>query len=261
MRLQGRTAIVTGAASGIGRYIAIRYAAEGANVVVSDVRDTPIWDHESDQPTIDVINEAGGQATYVKADVSDPAEVDTLVSAAVDTYGRLDILVNNAAVFNATNILDTTEEMWDELMAVNLRGQFLICKRAIQQMLTQEPVNDVRGRIINLTSQHGMVGPPNFFSYGVSKGGMVNMTRQLAVDYGKDGIIVNGLAPGRIVTGTHPGEPDLSDPGLEYSRSRTPYSRLGRPEDLEGPAVFLASDDCTYILGHNLLVDGGWMAY
>ena len=170
-------------------------------------------------------------------------------------------MVNSAAVFDATNILDTTEEDWDILMSVNLRGMFLCCKRTIFQMLQQEPINDVRGRIVNLSSQHGMVGPPEFFSYAVSKAGNAQMTRQLAVDYGRQGIIVNAVAPGRIITGTHPGEADMSDPGLEYSYSRTPFPRLGRPDDIAGAALFLASDDCTYVSGHNLLVDGGWMAY
>ena len=128
-------------------------------------------------------------------------------------------------------------------------------------MIKQEMVNEVRGRIINLSSQHGMIGPPEFFAYAVSKAGNAQMTRQLAVDYAKEGIIVNAIAPGRIVTGTHPGEADLSDPSLEYSRARTPFPRLGRPEDIAGAALFLASDDCTFVSGHNLLVDGGWMAF
>jgi NAD(P)-dependent dehydrogenase (short-subunit alcohol dehydrogenase family) len=129
------------------------------------------------------------------------------------------------------------------------------------QMTTQPPVHEVRGRIVNISSQHGMVGPPDFFSYGVSKGGVVQLTRQLAVDYARDGILVNAVAPGRILTGTHPGEDDPTGAALAYSRSRTPYPRLGRPADVAGAALFLASDDCTFVSGHNLLVDGGWMAY
>jgi NAD(P)-dependent dehydrogenase (short-subunit alcohol dehydrogenase family) len=273
-RLKGRNAIVTGAASGLGRAIALRFAEEGANVVVSDVRETPIWDRDDERPTAELIEERGGKAIYVQADVSKTEDVDRLVSTTVSEFGRLDIMVNNAAVFEATNILDTTEEAWDALMDVNLRGQFLCCKRAIAEMIGQDPVNDVRGRVINLSSQHGMVGPPDFFAYGVSKGGMVQMTRALAVDYGKHGIIVNAVAPGRILTGTHPSEAAAitgelkgdeksvsGDPGLDYSHSRTPFPRLGRPEDVAGAALFLASDDCSYISGHNLLVDGGWMAY
>jgi NAD(P)-dependent dehydrogenase (short-subunit alcohol dehydrogenase family) len=261
MRLEGKTAIITGGASGLGRAIALRFGAEGAAVVVSDVREAPIWDRDDDRPTAKLIEERGGTARFVQTDVSKWDDVDQLVSHAVSEFGRLDIMVNSAAVFDATNILDTTEEDWDTLMSVNLRGMFLCCKRTILQMLQQEPINDVRGRIVNLSSQHGMVGPPEYFSYAVSKAGNAQMTRQLAVDYGRQGIIVNAVAPGRIITGTHPGEADMTDPGLEYSYSRTPFPRLGRPDDIAGAALFLASDDCTYVSGHNLLVDGGWMAY
>ncbi|MFJ2543992.1 SDR family NAD(P)-dependent oxidoreductase [Microbacterium sp. NPDC087589] len=261
MRLQGRVAVVTGAASGIGRAIARRYAAEGASVVVSDVRSEPIYDGTSGRPTAEEIVESGGVAVYQQCDVSRTDQVEALMQRAVDEYGRIDILVNNAGLVQSSTILGTSEDDWDRLMGVNLRGQFLCCKAALSRMVEQEPIGEVRGRIINVASQHGMVGPPEFFAYAVSKGGMVQMTRQLAVDYGRLGVLVNGIAPGRIVTGTHPGEIDMSDPVLEYSRSRTPFHRLGRPEDIAGAALFLGSDDCSYISGHNLLVDGGWMAY
>lgn len=261
MRLQGRVAVVTGAASGLGRAIARRYAAEGASVVVSDVRSEPIYDGTGGRPTAEEIVESGGAAVYQQCDVSHPDQVEALMQSAVDEYGRIDILVNNAGLVQSSTILGTSEDEWDRLMDVNLRGQFLCCKAALSRMVAQEPIGEVRGRIINVASQHGMVGPPEFFAYAVSKGGMVQMTRQLAVDYGRLGVLINGIAPGRIVTGTHPGEIDMSDPVLAYSRSRTPFHRLGRPEDIAGAALFLGSDDCSYISGHNLLVDGGWMAY
>lgn len=262
MRLENRTAIVTGAASGIGRAIARRFAREGASVIVSDIVEAPIWaPSDDDLPTAETIKNEGGNAEFVHTDVSRWDSVDALVSGAVDKHGRLDIMVNSAAVFEATNILETTEEAWDTLMDVNLRGQFLCCKRAIMQMMSQELIDDVRGRIVNLSSQHGMIGPPDYFAYAVSKAGIAQMTRQLAVDYAKHGIMVNAVAPGRIITGTHPGEPDMTDPELPYSRARTPFPRLGRPEDIAGAALYLASDDCTFVSGHNLLVDGGWMAF
>ncbi|MDX6525307.1 MAG: glucose 1-dehydrogenase, partial [Gaiellales bacterium] len=138
-------------------------------------------------------------------------------------------------------------------------GVFLGCKRAVQQMLLQEPVGDARGRIVNVSSQHGMVGAPGNVAYATAKGGVVQLTRQLAVDLGPRGIIVNAVAPGKILT-RPVDEPD-SPEVLEYSGSRTPFARLGRPEDVASAALFLASDECTFVSGTNLLVDGGWMAY
>ncbi|MGI8714523.1 MAG: SDR family NAD(P)-dependent oxidoreductase [Solirubrobacteraceae bacterium] len=256
-RLSGRSAVVTGSSSGLGRAIAIRLAAEGASVVVSDVRTDPV---EGGEPTEAVIAGAGGTCLRVDADVSRAEDADRLVSAAVDAYGRLDVMVNNAGIAGRGNVslLETTEQAWDEIMAVNLRGVFLCCKRAVGEMLEQEPIGEVRGRVINLSSQHGMIGPPNSFTYATSKGGVINLTHQIAVDYGRHGILVNAVAPGKIITGA-PGraEPDM----LEYSHSRTPFSRLGRPEDVAGAVAFLASDDALYVSGINLLVDGGWMAY
>jgi NAD(P)-dependent dehydrogenase (short-subunit alcohol dehydrogenase family) len=261
MRLKDRVVIVTGAASGIGRAIALRFAREGAVVIVSDLAPEPSESKDGLRPTTEEIAGGGGAAHYLPADVSRWEDVDRLVADTIQRCGRLDVMVNNAAVFNSTSILDTTEEDWDSLMAVNLRGQFLCCKRAVMAMITQESVNEVRGRIVNVSSQHGMVGPPQSFSYGVSKGGVVQMTRQLAVDYARAGIIVNAVAPGRIVTGTHPGDNRPDSSAFEYSSSRTPFPRLGRAEDVAGAALFLASDDCSFVSGHNLLVDGGWMAY
>lgn len=268
MRLENRTAIVTGGAGGIGRAIAIGFAREGANVIIASPRDPGKWTPDG-LPVTEVIRRAGGKAELIPTDAASWDSIDACVSRTVDKYGRLDIMVMSAAVFNATNILDTTEEDFDALMAVNLRGMFLCSKRAIQQMIKQEPDKvGVRGRLIPVTSQHGMVGPPNFFAYAVAKGGTIQLTRQLATDYVKHGILVNAVAPGRILTGTHPGEgygiaPEAQglEGGLDYSRSRTPYPRLGEVEDCVGAAVYLASDECTFVSGINLLVDGGWMSY
>lgn len=260
MRLRGKSVVVTGAASGIGRGIALRFAREGASVVVSDVHSDPIGPG-NDLPTHEAIGREGGLAIYVRCDISSSDNIEELFARTVGEYGSLDVLVNNAAVIAGSTILETSEEEWDHVMNVNLRGQFLCCKHAISRMLTQHRQNDVRGRIINISSQHGMIGPPAFCAYAVSKGGVVQLTRQLAVDYAREGIIVNAVAPGRIVTGTHPGDEDTTSDAFDYSRSRTPFSRLGRVEDVAGAALFLASDDCSFVSGHNLLVDGGWMAY
>ena len=199
MRLEGRTTVITGGGSGLARACAIRYGEEGANVVVGDIQKDPI---DGGVPTADVITEAGGTAMFVQTDASDWDSIDNLVSTAVDSYGRLDVMVNAAAVFEATNILDTTIESWDVMMDVNLRGVFMCCKRAIQEMINQEPVNEVRGKVINFSSQHGMIGPPQFFAYAVSKGGVINMTPQLAAVSEKPNPTNDSVASARMKPGT-----------------------------------------------------------
>jgi glucose 1-dehydrogenase len=253
--LENKVAVVTGASSGLGRAIAIRYASEGASVVLADLRDVPIEGGASTQALIEA---AGGNVFALQVDVSQWADVDRLVTTAVERFGRLDIMVNNAATYTGTNLLESTEEQWERVLRVNLSGMFFGCKRAVQQMLTQEPVNEVRGRIVNISSQHGMVASPGDFPYGVSKGGTVQLTRQIAVDHARDLIVCNAVAPGKIITGK-PGA--ANDPqALDYSQRRTPWPRLGRPEDVAGAALFLASDMATFVTGVNLMVDGGWMA-
>jgi NAD(P)-dependent dehydrogenase (short-subunit alcohol dehydrogenase family) len=256
-RLSGRIAVVTGSASGLGRAIALRFAEEGAAVVVSDVRPDP---REGGENTEEVIAAAGGLCARIDADVSRWEDIDRLVSATVERFGRLDVMVNNAAIAGAASksLLETTESDWDEIMAVNLRGVFLCCKRAIGEMLGQAPIGEVRGRVINISSQHGMVGAPGHVAYCTSKGGVINLTHQVAVDYGRQGILVNAVAPGKILTGS---PEQVDEEAMAYSRARTPFSRLGRPQDVAGAAAFLASDDSLYVSGTNLLVDGGWMAY
>ena len=253
-QLAGRVAVVTGGASGLGRAIALRFAAEGASVVVGDVRRDPREDGPSTGELL------GQDGLFLEADVSSSDDVDHLVGAAVERFGRLDVMVANAGIAgrHSKSLLETSEEDWDAIMAVNLRGVFLCCRRAVAQMLGQEPVGEVRGRVIAVSSQHGMVGPPGHVAYAASKGGVVNLVRQIAVDYGRHGVLVNAVAPGKILTGS----PEQQDPDtLAYSRARTPFSRLGRPDDVAGAALFLASDDARYVSGSNLLVDGGWMAY
>jgi glucose 1-dehydrogenase len=221
--MSDRSAIVTGSSSGIGRAISIRLAADGFDVLLADIRRDPITGGE---PTEDVIRGQGGRATHVEADVSSQADCDRLVAAAVARTGALDLVVNNAVLAGSHSkpLLETEPADWDAMMAVNLRGPYLLCRAAVRQMLGQPLVGDTRGRIVNITSQHGMVGCPGHFTYSVGKGGLVQMTRQIAVDYGPQGILCNAVAPGKIVTG------------------------------------FLASQ-ASYVSGINLMVDGGWMAY
>ena len=253
--LDGKVAIVTGAASGIGRAIALTFASEGAMVVVADTREDPI---EGGESTVAEIRRQGQRALFWPTDVALWADIDRLVGETAAMHGRLDIMVNNAAIYTGTRLTETTEEQWNRVMAVNLTGMFFGCKRAVQQMLTQEPVKEARGRIVNISSQHGMVAAPGDCAYGVSKAGAVYLTRQIAADYAKDLIVCNAVAPGKILTG----KPTIdSDPArLAYSHSRTPWPRLGTPNDVANAALYLASDLASYVTGTNLMVDGGWMA-
>ena len=253
--LAGKIAVVTGASSGIGRAIATGFASEGARVVIADVTDEPI---EGGEPTLAVISRAGGIASYERADVGRWEDIDSLIGNTVSRHGRLDILVNNAAIYSGTALLETEPKQWEEVLRVNLTGMFYGCKRAIQQMITQEPRDEVRGRLINLGSQQGIVTCPGDMPYGVSKAGAIYLTRQIAVDYAKDLIVCNCISPGKIVTGA----PGLAkDPvRLDNARRRTPWPRFGRPEDIANAAIFLASDRASFTTGTNLVVDGGWLA-
>lgn len=253
--LDGKVAIVTGASSGIGRAIARRFAAEGAQVVIADTVQNPI---EGGDPTHDLIAHSGGAAAFVRTDIADAESVDHLIAATVQRFGRLDVLVNNAAIYTSTGLLDTTPEQWARVIGVNLTGFFICCQRAVRHMRLQDPADGVRGRIVNLSSQHGMVACPGDFPYSVSKGGIVQMTRQIAVEHAADLIVCNAIAPGKIITGK-PGV--ANDPALlAYSHARTPWPRLGQPDDVAGAALFLASGLSSYVTGINLMVDGGWMA-
>ena len=257
--LDGKTTLVTGGSSGLGRAMALEFGRQGAHVVVADVRRDP---RSGGAPTDETIRSEGGSAVYLETDVSRWDDVDRTVGTALAERGRLDVMVNSAAYLGtfSKGILETTENDWDALMSVNFRGVFLCCKRALMQMTTQEPIAEVRGRIINMASQMGFVGTPGHVGYCALKGGIVNMTRQLAVDFGRAGILINAIAPGKVPT-----DPLVEDEGerepLEYSISRTPFHRLGRPEDVAGLAAYLASDACNYVSGATIPVDGGWLAY
>ena len=253
--LAGKIAVVTGASSGIGRAIAISFASEGASVVVADMTEEP---KEGGERTLEIIARAGGTASFHKTDVGQWADVDALIGSTVARYGRLDVMVNNAATYSGTALLETDLAQWEEVMRVNLTGMFNGCKRAVQQMVTQEPREEVRGRLINLGSQQGIVTCPGDLPYGVSKAGAIYITRQIAVDYAKDLIVCNCISPGKIVTGA--GGLAQDPARLAYQRQRTPWPRFGRPQDVANAAVFLASDRASFITGSNLVIDGGWLA-
>ena len=253
--LAGKTAVVTGASSGIGRAIAISFASEGATVVVADITEQPV---EGGETTLEIIARGSGTASFCKTDVGRWEDVDALIGATVARHGRLDAMVNNAATYSGTALLETSPAQWDEVMRVNLTGMFYGCKRAVQQMITQEPHEEVRGRLINIGSQQGIVNSPGDLPYGVSKAGAIYITKQIAADYAKDLIVCNCISPGKIVTGA--GGLAKDPARLEYQRRRTPWPRFGRPQDVANAAVFLASDRASYITGSNLVIDGGWLA-
>jgi NAD(P)-dependent dehydrogenase (short-subunit alcohol dehydrogenase family) len=259
-RLAGRVALVTGGASGIGRAIAARFAHEGAAVVIADVT-TEV--REGGTPTHTWLAAEGLPVSQVMADVANEADCAAAVAATLARHGRLDILVNDAAIGLGKPLLDCTRAEWDRVLAVNLTGCFLMCRAAVRHMVSQAPPADgpadVRGRIVNISSQHGMVAAPEDIAYGTSKAGVAYLTRQVAVDYAAQGIICNAVAPGKILTGK--AGRAVEPRWLDYSQARTPWPRLGRPEDVAGAALFLASDDAQYVTGENLMVDGGWMAF
>jgi glucose 1-dehydrogenase len=253
--LAGKIAVVTGASSGIGRAIAVSLASEGASVVIADLREEPV---EGGETTLEIITRAGGEACFQRTDVRRWEDIDSLIANAVSRRGRLDVMVNNAATYSGTALLETEPAQWDEVMRVNLTGMFYGCKRAVQQMITQDPRHEVRGRLINLGSQQGIVTCPGDLPYGVSKAGAIYITKQIAVDYAKELIVCNCISPGKIVTGA--GGLAKDPVRLDYQRRRTPWPRFGRPEDVANAAVFLASDRASFITGSNLVIDGGWLA-
>jgi glucose 1-dehydrogenase len=258
MRLAGQVAVVTGAAAGLGQAISRRFAAEGAHVVAVDIR--PL------DETSAAITGKGGAVTPLVADVTSVDETRRLLAAAQAINGRVDVLVNNAGKFGGTSLLEVDDAQWDHYLSLNLSSVFRMCRTFVAAMLQQDEVEGVRGRIVNMGSQLGITAPPGALAYAATKAGVIHMTRQIAVDYGPRGIVANAIAPGRIITGDHPGERDYLDHGTidaatEFSLKRTPFSRLGRPDDIAGAALYLASSDSTFVSGAVISVDGGWTAY
>ena len=248
MRLEGKVAVVTGAGTGIGQAIAAYFAAEGASVTVNC--------HERKaQETVDRIKKVGGNFIVVQADVSKADDVDRLISRTFEKFGRLDILVNNAGIFRSHPALETSEEEWDAVIDVNLKGTFLCSKRAILEMLKNEN-NVIKGRIINIASIAGIVGFAASPAYCASKGGVILLTKEMALDYAPQ-ININAICPGVIET---PMTSELlrDQDARKELMSATPAGRAGRPEDIAGAAVFLASADADFITGASLVVDGGW---
>ena len=265
-RMRGRVCIVTGASSGIGRAIARLLARHGAIVVVADIATEVV---EGGAPTAEVIAAEGGRAEFVRTDVADGAQVEALVAHTVERHGRLDVLVNNACIRHARPLLELDEADWQRVLDVNLGGVFRCCRAAVRHMVGQAPLADgdnhdddgigeVRGRIVNLSSQHGLIAAPGDLAYGTSKAGIAYLTRQVAADYAAHGIVCNAVAPGKIQTGA--GGRAIDPDVLARAHRRTPWPRLGHPGDVARAVLFLASGEATFITGAELMVDGGWMA-
>ncbi|HHI5597496.1 TPA: SDR family NAD(P)-dependent oxidoreductase, partial [Klebsiella pneumoniae] len=246
---------VTGAASGIGRAISRQLAANGAQVVVADITTEVI---EGGVPTAELILEVGHKAVFIHTDVAETTQVDALIQETVSCFGRLDVLVNNACIRHARSLLDMEEKDWNRVLDVNLNGVYRCCRAAIRQMVQQSLVDETRGRIINLSSQHGMIAAPQDLAYGVSKAAIDYLTRQVATDYASQQIVCNAVAPGKIQTGA--GGRAIDPTVIERATRRTPWPRLGRPEDIARAVLFLASSEASFITGATLMVDGGWMA-
>lgn len=261
--LHDKVAVVTGSSSGNGRAIALALAAEGAAVVCSDLRrEAREGGYEVDilTPTDDVIRANGGKAEYVEADASSYVAVESLINTAVSGFGRLDVMVNNAGIFTGLHtIVDETEDEYDRTMAVNGKSVWLGCKFAIRQMLTQEPVDGSRGRIVNIASIGGLVGLAAEPAYCAAKGAVVNLTRQLAVDFAPERINVNAICPGFLATAMV--RPFLDDPELnKVLHAGSPWPELGTAEDVGKAAVFLSTNDARWVTGSMLTVDGGFTA-
>ncbi|WP_158884954.1 SDR family NAD(P)-dependent oxidoreductase [Amycolatopsis anabasis] len=262
-RLKGQTAAVTGSSSGNGRAIALALAAEGAHVVCSDIRKSAReggYETNTGQDTDDVIRANGGTAEYLDADASKAADVQAVVDRAVQAFGRLDVMVNNAGILNAPhNIVDETEEEFDRTILINGKSVWLGCKSALAQMRRQDVVDGTRGRIVNIASIGGLVGLPLAPAYCAAKGAVVNLTRQLAVDFSAERINVNAVCPGFLHTAML--RPLLETPELNLAlRGTTPWPDLGHAEDVAKAVVFLASGDASWASGTILTIDGGYTA-
>ena len=249
-RLDNKIALVTGAGSGIGRATALVFAREGARVVVSDIV------VEGGQETVQQIEAAGGEAIFVKADVSKAADVEALITQTVETYGRLDCAFNNAGIEGGVKpTIDCTEKEFDRTIAVNLTGVWLCMKYEIQQMLSQGG-----GAIVNTASAAGLVGFPGLPDYVASKHGVVGLTKTAALEYAKSGIRVNAVCPGVIQTPMVERGAQLSPGFDELAVSMEPVGRFGQPAEVGEAVVWLCSDAASFVTGIPMQVDGGLVA-
>lgn len=245
--VEGKVALVTGGGSGIGRQACLVFSREGAQVVVCDVA------VEGGEETVGQIEQAGGQATFIKADVAQAAEVEALVAKTVETYGRLDCAYNNAGIAGQTaRVADDSEQNWDRILSINLKGVWLCLKYEIAHMLQQGG-----GAIVNTASDAGLIGLKRAGAYVASKHGVVGLTKTAALEYAKSNIRVNAVCPGPIDTPMLRG---ASERVIDAMAAAQPNGRLGQPQEIAEAAVWLCSDAASFVTGHPMPVDGGYIA-
>jgi NAD(P)-dependent dehydrogenase (short-subunit alcohol dehydrogenase family) len=252
MKLANRVAVITGAGSGIGQAMARRFASEGARILAADLNGG------SAQETAHMIQGEGGTCEAFTVDVIQPDQVRKMIEQAIASFDQIDILCNNAGIGSTTGVVDCEPEEWDRVMTVNAKSVYLGCKYALPHMLQRG-----KGVIINTASVAGMIGIPKRASYCASKGAVIALTRQIAIEYVGQGIRVNCLCPGtvdspwveRLLQQT-----DDREAARKALEARQPMGRLGTPEEVAGAALYLASDDAAFITGTGLVMDGGWTA-
>lgn len=246
MRLQGKVVIVTGGGTGIGRGIATIFAKEGAIVVVCGRRPEPL------NETVGIIKQNNGNALSFSIDVSSFEQVQNMVQKVIEQFGKIDILVNCAGVYLAHDALSASEEEWNTVMQIDLKGVWLSSKAVLPQMLKQGS-----GKIVNIASIAGIIGFEQSAAYCAAKGAVVNLTREMGLDYAAKGVNINAIAPGVIDTDMT--KAFLTDEASKKSfLEKTPKGRIGKPEDIAYAALYLASDEADFVVGQTLPVDGGW---
>jgi NAD(P)-dependent dehydrogenase (short-subunit alcohol dehydrogenase family) len=244
-RFEGKTAFITGAASGIGRATAVAFAAEGARVVVTDRVEAAL------QETAEYVKESGGEVLAIACDVSKPEEIEAAVAQAVNTFGRIDCAFNNAGVENkATPLHEIELEEWDRILSINLRGTFVCMKHEIAQMVRQGS-----GVVVNTSSGAGIRGVAGGASYAASKHAMIGMTKSAALDYAKRNIRVNCVLPGNIAT---PMMDRFTGGDIQKAIDLEPVGRLGKPEEIAEAVLWMCSDLGGFVTGASIVVDGGW---
>lgn len=255
--LDGKTAVVTGGSSGIGRGIARGFAEHGAEaVVVADIRDSP---KEEGAPTHELLEaETDAESVFVECDVTRRSDLIEAIDAA-DAAGGLDVMVNNAGVWHAEDFLDVTEEEYQRVLDINLKGAYFGSQIAAERLVE----NDDGGAIINISSIAGLFGNGEWPTYAASKGGLTTLTYSLAHKLGGEGVRVNAIHPGGVQTmiGGEPADPEAAAAQAEQFTQQVPLGRYGQPEDIAGAATFLASDLAGYVTGESLVVDGGWTSW